>query len=223
MLLLVFRTREYLGVDSGSNLAAYAALLPIVGVPLGYFLTRFGAYRGLRVVSLAKYAYMVVKAFLISLTILVGILFFLKVRFVSRSFLLEFTLLSILVMVAVRGGLIWWYFRRSIQRGENYLKVLIIGTGRRARHLTEMLNRHNEWGIHILGYLDTDSKQVEGSHLQGRVLGTVQEIEKVLTSQVVDEVMLAVPRSSLGYMEEIVSACEEQGVRFRFMADVFAL
>ena len=223
VMLLVFRTREYYGIDASSNLAVYVALLPILGVPLGYFLTRFGAYRGLRVVSLWRYAFMVVKAFAISLIILVGILFFLKVDFVSRSFLIEFAVASTLVMVAVRGSLVWWYFRRSVQRGENYLKVVIIGTGRRAKHLTEMLNRHNEWGIHILGYLDTDAKQAEGSQLAGKVLGNVNEIEKILTSQVVDEVILAVPRSSLSYMEEIVSACEEQGVRFRFMADVFAL
>jgi len=223
VMLLVFRTREYYGIDASSDLPVYVALLPIMGVPLGYFLTRFGAYRGLRIVSLLKYAYMVIKAFIFSLTILVGILFFLKVDFVSRSFLIEFTVASILVMVAVRGGLIWWYFRRSIQRGENYLKVLIIGTGRRAKHLTEMFSRYNEWGIDILGYLDIDARRHEGSQVDGQVLGTVHEIEKVLTSQVVDEVMMAVPRSSLGFMEEIVSACEEQGVRFRFMADVFAL
>ncbi|MCU7852399.1 MAG: sugar transferase [Candidatus Thiodiazotropha sp. (ex Monitilora ramsayi)] len=223
VLLLVYRTRQYLGLESSTGLAAHVALLPILGVPLGYFLTRFGAYQGLRVVSLAKYAYMVVKAFVISLAVLVGILFFLKVDFVSRSFLIGFSLLSILVMVVVRGGLIWWYFRRSVQKGENYLKVLIIGTGRRAKRLTEMLNLHNEWGIHILGYMDTESEQVGEPVLEGKVLGTVHEIEKILTSQVVDEVILAVPRSSLSFMEEIVSACEEQGVRFRFMADVFDL
>jgi exopolysaccharide biosynthesis polyprenyl glycosylphosphotransferase len=221
MLLLVIRVRQYMGLDARSNLAPYVGLLPIIGVPLGFFLSKFGAYQGLRVASLFRYAYVVVKAFLISLTILVGILFFLKVTFFSRLFLLEFTLLSIFVMVAVRGGLIWWYFRRSVQKGENYLKVLIIGTGRRAKHLTEMLNRHNEWGIHILGYLDTDESHVGKSVLDGKVLGTVHEIEEILTSQVVDEVILAVPRSSLSYMEEIINACEEQAVRFRFMADVF--
>lgn len=223
VLLLVIRVRQYLGLDSRSTLPGYVALLPIIGVPLGFFLRKFGAYQGLRVVSLVKYTYMVVKAFLISLTILVGILFFLKVTFVSRAFLLEFTLLCIIVLVVVRGGLIWWYFRRSVQKGENYLKVLIIGTGRRAKHLTEMLNRHNEWGIHILGYLDTDASHVGEYILGGKVLGTVHDIEKILTSRVVDEVILAVPRSSLSYMEEIVNACEEQAVRFRFMADVFDL
>ncbi len=222
-MILLYRVREYLGHDLGQSLAAYVALLLIIGVPLGFFLSKFGAYRGLRVVSLVKYAYIVSKAFAISLALLVAILFFLKVTFVSRSLLIEYTVLSIVVMISVRGGLIWWYFRRSVQKGENYLKVLIIGTGRRAQHLTEMLNRHNEWGIHILGYLDTDAEQVGGSVLNEKVLGAVHEIENVLTSQVVDEVILAVPRDSLSYMEQIVNACEEQGVRFRFMADVFDL
>ena len=223
VMILLYRIRQHLGLEMQQSLARYVALLPIIGVPLGYFLHRFGAYQGLRVLSLLKYTYIVSKAFLISLAILVAILFFLQVDFVNRAFLIEYAVLSTLVMVSVRGGLIWWYFRRSVQKGENYLKVLIIGTGKRAQHLTEMLNRHNEWGIHILGYLDTDAEHVGDSVLNSKVLGTVHEIEKVLTGQVVDEVILAVPRSSLRYMEEIVAACEEQGVRFRFMADVFDL
>ncbi|MEJ2455006.1 MAG: sugar transferase [Candidatus Thiodiazotropha sp.] len=223
VMILLYRVHQYFGAKMNQNLASYVALLPIIGVPLGYFLHRFGAYQGLRVVSLVNYAYVVSKAFLISLAILVVILFFLQVDFVDRSLLIEYAVLSTLVMVSVRGGLVWWYFRRSVQKGENYLKLLIIGTGKRAQHLTEMLNRHNEWGIHILGYLDTDVEHVGDSVLNAKVLGTVHEIEKVLTSQVVDEVILAVPRSSLRYMEEIVAACEEQGVRFRFMADVFDL
>lgn len=223
VLVLVYDVRHIFGLESRTGLAAHVALLPILGVPLGYFLLRFGAYQGLRIVSLFKYAFIVVKAFIISLTILLAILFFLKVDFVSRSFLVQFSVLTILLMVIVRGSLIWWYFRRSVQKGENYLKVLIIGTGRRARRLTKMLNSHNEWGIDILGYLDTDSNALDQPLPDGKVLGNVSEIEEILVSQVVDEVILAVPRSSLSYMEEIVSACEEQGVRFRFMADVFDL
>jgi exopolysaccharide biosynthesis polyprenyl glycosylphosphotransferase len=223
VFVLVFDARVYLDIESSSDLSAHIALLPIIGVPMGYFLVRFGAYQGLRVVSLFRYAFIVLKAFFIGLLVLLAILFFLKVDFVSRSFLVQFSVLSMLLMVTVRGGLIWWYFRRSLQKGENYLKVLIIGTGRRAQHLTEMLNSHNEWGIHILGYLDTDASQADQRLVEGRVLGNVSEIEEFLVSQVIDEVILAVPRSSLSYMEEIVSACEEQGVRFRFMADVFDL
>lgn len=223
VMLLLFRVREYSGLESGESLPSYVAILVILYVPIGFLLNKFGAYRGLRVVSLVRYAYIVGKAFLISLAILAVILFFLKVDFVSRTFLLQYAVLSIAVMVAVRASLVWWYFRRSVQKGENYLKVLIIGTGRRAQHLTEMLNSHNEWGIDILGYLDTNADHVGQSVLNSKVLGTVHEIENVLTSRVVDEVILAVPRSSLSHMPEIVDACEEQGVRFRFMADVFDL
>jgi exopolysaccharide biosynthesis polyprenyl glycosylphosphotransferase len=223
VMILLYRVRELYGYEPGHTLPAYVALLVIFDVPLGFLLNKFGAYQGLRIVPLARYAYIVGKGFLISLAILVVILFFLKVDFVNRAFLLQFALLSILIMVSVRAGLVWWYFRRSVQKGENYLKVLIIGTGRRAKNLTEMLNRHNEWGIHVLGYLDTDPGHVGESVMNGKVLGAVTQIEEVLTSQVVDEVILAVPRSRLSFMEEIVNACEEQGVRFRLMADVFDL
>jgi len=89
--------------------------------------------------------------------------------------------------------------------------------------LTEMLDRHTEWGIDIIGYLDTDPDHVGKEIMGSKVLGTVAQVGDVLNGQVIDEVILAVPRSRLSHMEEIVNACEEQGVRFRFMADVFDL
>ncbi len=221
VFLLAYRLRQIFIPGVSADLVSHFALVPLVWVPLGYFLSRFGAYTGLRVVTIPSYAWMVAKALGISLALLIGLLFLLKVQFVSRPLMVTFAVLDILVLVGVRAGLKWWYFRRSIQKGENFLKVLVIGVGERAQRLTEMLNRHSEWGIDIVGYLDTDPEHVGEEVMGAKVLATADKIQEILTSQVIDEVILAVPRSRLSHMEEIVSACEEQGVRFRFMADVF--
>ena len=59
MLLVVIRVRQYLRLDTETMLTSYVALLPLIGVPLGFFLHKFGAYQGLRVVSLLNYTLMV--------------------------------------------------------------------------------------------------------------------------------------------------------------------
>jgi exopolysaccharide biosynthesis polyprenyl glycosylphosphotransferase len=225
LFIFVVSVRLYPLITAGDTVddMRHFALLPLIWVPLLYSLSVFGAYRGLRVISIPSYAWKVVKAMAISLAVLLGMLFLLKMTFVSRQVILTFAVMNLVMLVAVRAGLIWWYFRHSVQRGENCLKVLIIGIGGRAQRLTEMLDRHTEWGIDIIGYLDTDPDHVGKEIMGSKVLGTVAQVGEVLNGQVIDEVILAVPRSRLSHMEEIVNACEEQGVRFRFMADVFDL
>jgi len=53
------------------------------------------------------------------------------------------------------------------------------------------------------------------------VLGVVDDISSVLKNHVIDEVILAIPRAMIPDVEKIAFACEEEGVRFRVMADVF--
>jgi exopolysaccharide biosynthesis polyprenyl glycosylphosphotransferase len=56
-----------------------------------------------------------------------------------------------------------------------------------------------------------------------QILGTVDQIESILQKNVVDEVIIAVPRTLLQDTQVIADACEEEGVTLRFMADVFDL
>ena len=45
----------------------------------------------------------------------------------------------------------------------------------------------------------------------------------MLKKNVVDEVIIAIPRSMLTDAEPIAQACEEEGIKLRFMADLFNL
>jgi exopolysaccharide biosynthesis polyprenyl glycosylphosphotransferase len=53
------------------------------------------------------------------------------------------------------------------------------------------------------------------------VIGTVDDISSVLKNHVIDEVILAIPRAMIPNVDRIAYACEEEGVKLRFMADVF--
>ncbi len=222
-LILAYWFSHYFLHPEKRELIHYLAIYMILSAPLGYLLLRFGAYTGLRIVSIAAFAWKVAKALGISIGILMIILFLLDASFVTRGFLVTFAILTFSLLVGVRGALHWWYFLRFAQKGENYHRVIIIGTGDRAVKLSRALKEKLEWGIYIVGYLDVDSDRT-GQELEGSpVLGTIDKVSEILTSQVIDEIILAVPRSMISDVEGIVDACEEEGVKFSWMADMFDL
>jgi exopolysaccharide biosynthesis polyprenyl glycosylphosphotransferase len=224
VFLFSYWLRDYfeIFVEVEGGLFSHVALLPLILALLGASLSYFGAYRRLRGSTIFSYAWSVFRAVVASSILVVALLFVLKIEYVNREVLLIFAVLELLTLITLRAGTVW-YFRRSLCKGENYLKVLIIGTGQRAVNLSRTLRRRSEWGIEIVGHLDPDATRV-GTQVDGfPVLGTVNDIASVLKDHVIDEVILAIPRSLIQDAELIAYECEVEGVKLRWMADVFDL
>src|SRR5581483_8534033 len=120
----------------------------------------------------------------------------------DRGILLTSAALDLVLCVAVyislfpqRHASLGW--RRQERR------VLIIGSGSRARRLTETLTRWTANPVYIVGYLDPDPTRVERSVLGYRILGTMGDISTVLKNHVIDEVVMAIPRAMISQAERI--------------------
>jgi len=201
---------------------SHLALLPFILFLMIFGLSYFGAYRSFRVATTAAFIWSVFRAVAGSMALLLTLLYLFRIQYVSRMVIVVFAVL-IFVVLAIERTLFVEYFKRSIKQGRNFLKVLIIGTGDRAKSLSEGLRRESEWGIDIIGHLDPEGSRVGMKILGAPVLGTVDKISDVLRDNVVDEVILAIPRRMIEDVEEIGHACEEEGVKLRMMADVFDL
>jgi exopolysaccharide biosynthesis polyprenyl glycosylphosphotransferase len=211
--------RTFVLDDEPVHFMSHAALLPFILSLWMFSLTLAGAYRTPRTTSWLTYTWIVTRAVAIGLGSLLTILFLLKVQYVSRAVVVIFAALDLLVLVAIRLGVVW-YFHRALGRGEHFRRVLIIGTGARARRATEMLLQ-SEWGIRIVGHLDPDPTLVGTRVHAASVLGSLGDIGSVLKEHVIDEVILAIPRGMIPDVDKIARACEEEGVTFSMMADVF--
>ena len=53
------------------------------------------------------------------------------------------------------------------------------------------------------------------------VIGTMQDIPRILHSEAVDEIIFVVPRSRLSYVEEALHACETEGIVSTITVDLF--
>jgi exopolysaccharide biosynthesis polyprenyl glycosylphosphotransferase len=206
--------------DDPGDFLSHVALLPFVLSLWMFFLTFFGAYRSPRMTSRLQYVWAVSRGVGLGLTSLLTVLFLLKVQYVSRTVFVTFAAADLLALVGIRLGVVW-YFQRSLQRGEFFRRILIVGSGTRARRLAETLLRHSDWGISIVGHLDPDPTRIGDRVLESCVLGTIGDISSVLKGNVIDEVILAIPRAMIPDVDKIAQACEEEGVKLSFMADVF--
>jgi exopolysaccharide biosynthesis polyprenyl glycosylphosphotransferase len=220
VFLAVSSLRTLAGHDEARDALSHVAVLPFVLALWMLFLAYFGAYRSPRTTSRSSYLWAVGRAVGAGVVALFTALFALQIEYVSRGLIAEFAAVDLLALAGVRLAAVW-YFRRSLTRGDAFRRVLIVGSGTRAQTLAETLRRQSDWGITIVGHLDPDPARVGEPVLDSVVLGTVGDINSVLKENVIDQVVLAIPRGMIQDVDKIAQACEEEGVTLSFMADVF--
>ena len=220
--ILCFWGRNHFLTEDTIDFYSHLFIIPLLLALLIGFLSYFGAYQGPRYTSITKYAWAILRAMILSIGVLLALLFFLNIQYVSRFVILTFSVADFFVLLAIRIA-IKNYFSRSIRSGRHCLRVLIIGTGERAKDIANELKTRSEWGIEVIGHLDPDPTRV-GQNVNGKpVIGAVADISQCLKKYIVDEVIIAIPRSMLEDAEPIAFACEEEGIKLRFMADIFSL
>ncbi len=211
---------ELLHLEGKSSFYSHVFLLPLLLVFITSFLSYFGGYRGPHQSTLPGYAWAISRAVLCTVSILLTLLFFLKIEYVSRFIILIFALVEPMVLLVIRAFALR-YFKDQVESGEKKLRVIIVGTKDRAQELFLTLQEQMIWGIEVVGFIDPDPSCM-GKTIEGiPVIGTVANTKECLKNNVIDEVIIAISRSLLQDAEPIVKACEEEGIRVRFMADVF--
>jgi exopolysaccharide biosynthesis polyprenyl glycosylphosphotransferase len=98
--------------------------------------------------------------------------------------------------------------------------ILILGDKARAREMGEVISKYSDWGLRILGYVETkpDSDNVG----YGDVLGSIADLPTIIEENVVDEIVFV--GSSLRdfqHLDEVLEICREQGINTRVAADIF--
>jgi len=123
----------------------------------------------------------------------------------------------VLASMRLVGMLVMRFFRR---RGHNIRHVLIVGSGTRARHVLQVMQRHAEWGLQVVGFLD-DGDTPHDPRIPGDRIFKLIDLPNILKDQVVDEVIVACPRSMLGSIGPVVATCATAGVPMTLLSDLF--
>ncbi len=143
--------------------------------------------------------------------------YFAKQADLSRLFIGLHVALSSVLLIANRIAL--RNFARMVrQRGYNTRRFAVVGTGELAEDVVRGMTEHPEWGLQFAGYV-LESGKAPGS--RGPVLGHLGRLGELLEHNVLDEVIFAVSRDHLDFIQPAVKLCEEQGVEVKICLNFF--
>ena len=182
-------------------------------------LSQLGVYKEIREKSFGNILWIIFDASLLAILIFTAFAFLLKLDVQSRTFIIILFICTFLMLSAEKISVLasLRYIRR---KGYNYRVILIVGSGERVKSFISIIKSHPHWGIRILGLVDEEDR-VGMTVEDHRVIGSFNDISRILDENVVDEVMFILPRRWLSSLEDYLKICEEVGVKATVAIDFF--
>ncbi|MCL6589011.1 MAG: undecaprenyl-phosphate glucose phosphotransferase [Firmicutes bacterium] len=203
-----------------TNWRSYLAIL--VGVIPLYLLTYsiFDLYSPKRGQSFTSEAIKIVEANFISCLLLFGLIFILKLVFVSRILILLFVALNTFLTITAHycGRRVLRYFRI---KGFNQKHLLVIGAGELGQTFLSRIRAHREFGYNVAGFLDDDPSK-QGKRIgHSQVIGKLKDLDDYLYHHYIDEVIIALPLAAYEKLSDIIETCEKHGIKALIIPDYY--
>lgn len=127
-----------------------------------------------------------------------------------------------MVLIGATRVLLRLNLRRLRLRGHNLKKILIIGTGPRAEWFAKQVLHRHDFGYSLVGYVDTKVRFNNNGLSHVAWLGDVQDLPRIISNEVIDEVFIALPiKSQYSQIESAITTLEEQGIPVHLLSDLF--
>ena len=134
----------------------------------------------------------------------------------TRKFVIEYCgwLFGILVVKKYLFKKIYQYLRRS---GRNVKNVLIIGSNDIGMSFFNFLNSNSHFGYKVVGFIDS----TKNAQLNGLYKGKIEEIEKIISENKADEIIIALPDFNKSELDFIIGVGEKKAIRTRIIPSYF--
>ena len=112
---------------------------------------------------------------------------------------------------------------RSVLTGPDAREVLIVGAGNGGQQVLTELRRNPQLRNVPIGFVDDDPRK-QGQRIGGlKVLGSTDELDRVLDASGPDEVVIAIPSAPGVLRQKVVTACRGRGIPVRTLPTTFEL
>ena len=196
----------------------YIVLLTVI---IAWYLTftSFNLYASYRRHTFSDIFLNVFKAVVTGMAILFVAMYIFKIANVSRLLLGIFFLLNI-GLLATSKGIVYRVLNKYRKKGFNFRNVIIIGSRERAKDVINAVGFQLGAGFRVLGCLEIDPAKIGTKVKDGiRVIETVDSLKKILSEQVVDEIIFAMPLKKIASADQHIALAEEMGVSVRIIPD----
>lgn len=192
----------------------------IVPIWLG-LLHSVGLYHAARLNTFRRMPVDLIKVSGTGLLLLMGVTYVLKVPDISRAFLVLFSALTMVTLMAGRLAVRAW-LRRSGGEELQWCNVIVVGTNEKALEFARLVATNRKWGFRLLGLVSENRTGPYDQQAGGYdVIGTLDNLEGICNRRVVDEVIFVVPGKIVSELEDVFLMCEELGVNARIAVGMF--
>lgn len=176
----------------------------------------YGVYDEFRSRNFAIELIILIKTFISLILITIVLLFFIKDLSISRNFIIIFSIITPLVLIAEKV-IFRSFLKYYRKKGRNVRSIIIVGAGEVGKNFCDSISLNPHFGYKIIGFLDDKSK----TFLNGQYLGKINELENILTTKRVDDVIIALPTYATDRLSEVVHICERHTTRIKIIPDYF--
>ena len=181
-----------------------------------------GLYDQRRGSSWLDEVYTIFTSSLIGIAIMIFMFFLYRTNFYSRLIFL-YALLLIVGFLSL-SRLMERRIREGLRRqGIGVDRVLIVGAGKVGRAIMRSVLARPELGYRPFGFVDDDPKKQDNDIGPFKAIGGTADLALILQEHTPDEVIISLPWMSHRKVLRIIGDCERQGIRARFVPDLFQM
>jgi len=101
--------------------------------------------------------------------------------------------------------------------------ALVIGAGDAGAMVVREMQKNPQLNLKPIGFLDDDPTKQDSKIHGVPVLASLEEIDHILNTRHVDEVIIAIPSASGAVLRKVTEVCRQRGVAFRTMPGIYEL
>jgi FlaA1/EpsC-like NDP-sugar epimerase len=177
----------------------------------------FDLYASYRRQPFGRIFWDMVKAVSTAMLVLILGMYFFKLTDVSRILLGIFFVVNI-GFLALSKGVVYRALGHYRKKGFNFRNVLIVGSKERAKDVINIIGDQLGAGFMVVGCLEVDSADIGKTVKNGcKVIDTIDRMEEILTEQVVDELIFAMPLREIESVDKYIVLAEDMGVSIRII------
>jgi exopolysaccharide biosynthesis polyprenyl glycosylphosphotransferase len=198
----------------------YLIIILILSLVYEILFNQQKAYSYQRFTSLLREFSIVIKVCFTGSLLSLAVFYLFGLKDLPRTIFILFFFVSLLLFIVEKSFL--FYVAAVIrQKGKNRKRIVLIGTGTRARHFIEVVRNNFHWGLDIVGLLTGDKENVGYEVLGVKIIGHYDNIEEILKTFNPEEVIITISTKRFDQIRDILEACEREGVAVRLNSNFF--
>ena len=210
---ITFKVNLHMAFEINSNLVLLILALTVTW----YFSAKvIGLYDEFRSRDFISEVILVIKNIFVQAVMAMIVLFLVREEVLSRSFIFMFVLVLFVSITYEK-----YIFRQVLiylrKKGRNLRSLLIIGAGEVGQNFLETVRRNPHFGYRVIGFLDNEKK----AFLNGQYLGKISDLDTVLSNNIIDNVIVALPNYATEQIEDVIGICEMHTTRVKIIPDYF--